>query len=130
MGIILTTINTFFGIINGVFGIISTLFTLINILMIGTLVFAIVYIGPKIKGIFDGYSAYQELTKKFTDTGGNTPSCLTEKEKEDFKKKIDFAIVNINQFKNIPVIGGMIPENIETMVQEVIQNLDNIPICQ
>ena len=92
----------------------------------GSLIFAAVYIGPKIKSIFDGYTAYQSLSAKFSDTSGN--ECLTYKEIEDFKNTINTAKDNIEQLKNLPWIGGLIPSNIESSISSEI--VDNIPICQ
>ena len=128
MGIILSTISAFFGIINAFFGIISTLFMLLNILLIGGLIFAAVYIGPKIKSILDGYNAYQSLEKKFLDSSGN--KCLTEKELEDFTKKISTAKDTIQQLKKLPMVGGLIPSNVESMIDEIMDNINSIPICQ
>lgn len=121
MGIILTTISTFFNILN-------TLFMIINFISISSLIIFIVYIGPKIKGIFDGYTAYQEITAKLSEGTGN--ECLTQNELEDFKNKIDTAKNNMEQLKSLPVIGGAIPPNINTMFDEIINNINNIPICQ
>lgn len=130
MGIILTTINTFFGIFNTIFGIVNTLFMLINILFIGGLILAVVYFGPKIKSIFDGFTALQTLTSKLTQEGGEQPPCLTENELNDFKKKLNDAKINIDQFKNFPFIGQLIPETIIGSISEAIDNIDSVPICQ
>jgi 5-bromo-4-chloroindolyl phosphate hydrolysis protein len=129
MGIILTTINTFFGIFNTLFGIVNTLFILINILFIGGLIFAGVYLGPKIKSIFDGFTAIQTLTSKLTPKDDEQPPCLTDKELEEYKKKLNDAKNNIDQFKNLPLIGGIIPPNIVTMLTDTLSNLDQVPIC-
>ena len=117
MGIILSTINTFFGIIN-------TLFMIINILVIGGLILAAVYIGPKIKNILEGYNAYKSLTAKLSDASGN--KCLTYVELEEFKKKIAIAKDNLAQIKNLPGIGGLIPSDIDSLISEI---TNNIPIC-
>lgn len=130
MGIILTTINTFFGIFNTLFGIVNTLFMLINILFIGGLIFAVVYLGPKIKSIFDGFTAYQSITTKLSTEGGEQPPCLTDKELEDFKKKLNDTKISIDQFKKLPFIGGIIPPNIVTMLTDTLSNLDQVPICK
>jgi len=126
MGIILTTINTFFGIFNTLFGIVNTLFMLINIIFIGGLVLAFVYFGPKIKSIFDGFTAYQSMTTKLSAES----ECLTDKELEDFKNKMNAAKDNIEQIKKLPVIGGIIPENIVSMITDALSNLDQVPICK
>ena len=121
MGIIFTTISTFFSILN-------TLFMIINLLLICSLIFAVVYFGPKIKSIFDGYKAYQTTTAKLSDETGN--KCLTQNELEDFKNKIDSAKNDIEQLKKLPGIGGLIPSDIDTMLNEIINNINDIPICQ
>ena len=115
MGIILTTINTFFGIIN-------TLLMVVNILLLGSLIFALVYIGPKIKSIYDAYTEYQAIT---TDTSVN--KCLTYKEHEDLTKKINIAKDNIEYLRKLPGIGSLIPSNIDSLIFE---NINNISICQ
>jgi 5-bromo-4-chloroindolyl phosphate hydrolysis protein len=128
MGIILTTINTFFGIFNTLFGIVNTLFMLINILFIGGLILAVVYFGPKIKSIFDGFTAYQSITTKLSTESEN--KCLTDKELEDFKNKMNTARDNIEQIKKLPLIGGIITDDIISMITDTLSNLDQVPICQ
>ncbi len=124
MGIILTTINTFFGIIN-------TIFSLINILFIGGLILAVVYIGPKIKAIFDGFTTIQSLTTKLTQNPESSkPPCLTQNEIDDFKKKLNTAKVNIDEFKKFPFIGNLIPENIISNISDATASIDSVPICQ
>ena len=130
MGIILTTINTFFGIFNTLFGIVNTLFMVINILFIGGLILAAVYFGPKIKSIFDGFTAYQSITAKLSTEGGEQPPCLTNEELEDFKNKMNAAKDNIEQIKKLPLIGGIIPSNIVSMITDTLNNLGQVPICQ
>ena len=124
MGIILTTMNTFFGIIN-------TIFSLINIIFIGGLILAVVYIGPKIKAIFDGFTTIQSLNSKLTQNPESSqPPCLTQKELDDIKKKLNNAKDNIDQFKKFPLVGGLIPENIVSMITDALSNLDQVQICQ
>ena len=125
MGIILTTINTFFGIIN-------TIFSLINLIFIGGMILAVVYFGPKIKAIFDGFTSLQNINTQLSQQtgGGSVPSCLTQKQIDELKKKITYAKDNIEQFKNLPVIGKLIPATITTTIDEAISNFNNIPLCQ
>ena len=122
MGIILTTINTFFGIFN-------ILFSLINIIFIGGLILSVVYFGPKIKAIIDGFTAFQNINTQLTQQSGSVPPCLTQKAIDDLKKKITYAKDNIEQFKKIPVIGKLIPESISKTIDDAVSNINNIPIC-
>ncbi len=124
MGIILTTINTFFGIIN-------TIFSLINIIFIGGLILAVVYIGPKIKAIFDGFTTIQSLNSKLMQNPESSKQpCLTQKEIDDIKKKLNNAKDNIDQFKKFPLVGGLLPESIISSISDSITSVDDAPICQ
>ena len=60
MGIILSTISTFFSIIN-------KLVLIINVIFLVGFILSVVYLGPKFKIIFDAFTSLQEFNTKLTD---------------------------------------------------------------
>jgi hypothetical protein len=123
MGIILSTISTFFSIIN-------KLVLIINVIFLVGFILSVVYLGPKFKIIFDAFTSLQEFNTKLTDISGSVPPCIKKDELDTLKLKMENAKKKLEELKKLPGIGGLVPDTISTSIDAAINNFKIVPLCE